>query len=121
MTSPSDLVFGQRMIRLEDGQRGRVLQNGPELRIIYVDRGEDRVALKSESWVRDAIEPGPLREVEQVLIALHADRALRAYERNEPLKSWEQVQAGVAPYDEGLFDVIIAYLMKRTTRPATGE
>jgi len=117
----TDLVFGQRMIRLDDGTKGMVVQSGPELRIAYNDRGEERFALKSEKWARDVIEPGPLREEEQVLVALHADRALRAYERNEPLKSWEAVQAGVTPYDEGLFDVIIAYLMKRTTRPATRE
>jgi len=107
------------MIRLDDGQKGIVAQSGPELRIVYNDRGEERIALKSERWIREAIEPGPLREEEQVLVALHADRALRAYERNEPLKSWEQVHAATEPYDEGLFDVIIAYLMNRKTRPAT--
>lgn len=117
----TDLVFGQRMIRLDDGTRGTVGRNGPELRIMYLDRGEERLASKSELWKRDVIEPGPLREEEQVLVALHADRALRAYERNEPLKSWEQVQASTKPYDEGLFDVIIGYLMNRKTRPATGE
>jgi hypothetical protein len=121
MTSPSDLLVGQRMIRLEDGQRGVVLQNGPELRIMYFDRGEERLALKSENWAVDAIEPGPMREDEQVLVALHADRALRAYERNEPLKTWEQVVASTKPYDQGLFDVIVAYLDARKTRPASGE
>lgn len=109
------------MVRLDDGTKGTVMQQGPELRIVYEDRGEERLALKSEKWVRDELKPGPLREEEQVLVALHADRALRAYERNEPLKSWEQLNAGSAIYDEGLFDIILAYLTNRKTRPATGE
>jgi hypothetical protein len=113
------MKLGQRMLRLEDGMRGVVAQNGPELRILYVDRGEERMALKSERWSPDELRPGPLREEEQVLIALHADRALRAYERHEPLKSWEEVHASTAPYDEGLFDVIVQYLMHRQTRPVT--
>jgi hypothetical protein len=115
------MKLGQRMVRLEDGMRGVVAQNGPELRIVYVDRGEERMANKSERWSLDELRPGPLREEEQVLIALHADRALRAYERHEPLKSWEEVHAATAPYDEGLFNVIVQYLMARTSRAATGE
>jgi hypothetical protein len=107
------------MVRLEDGMRGTVGRNGPELRIMYLDRGEERLAAKSERWQLDEFKPGPLREEEQVLIALHADRALRAYERHEPLKSWEEVHAATAPYDEGLFNVIVSYLMARTTRAAT--
>jgi hypothetical protein len=117
----TELVFGQRMIRLEDGKKGLVIQSGPELRVMYFDRGEERIAMKSERWVPDELNPGPLREEEQVLIALHADRALRAYERNEPLKSWEQVSVASDPYDQGLFDIILAYLTNRKTRAATGE
>ena len=113
------MKFGQRMVRLEDGMRGTVGRNGPELRIMYLDRGEERMAAKSERWSPDELVPGPLREEEQVLIALHADRALRAYERHEPLKSWEEVHASTAPYDEGLFEVIVSYLMARTSRAAT--
>lgn len=115
----SELLLGQRMVRLEDGQKGMVLQNGPELRIRFLDRGEDRLAAKSEKWIPDVIEVGPLRAEEAILVALHADRALRAYECNQPLKTWEEVRVTTAPYDSGLFDCIIAYLASRDTRPAS--
>lgn len=112
------LVFGQRMVRLDDGMKGVVGQDGPELRIIYLDRGEERIALKSEKWTVDELKPGPLRSEEKLLIALHADRALRAYERCEPLKSWERVCSSADPYDEGLVVAILAYLAERQTRAA---
>lgn len=117
----SDLVFGQRMVRLDDGQKGVVIQSGPDLRIQYLDRGEARIALKSERWALDEILPGPLRPEEKVLIALYADRALHAYERNQPLKSWEKPQLGDVRYDIGLVEVILRYLAKRPTRTATSE
>lgn len=115
------LVLGQRMVRLDDGQKGVVAQNGPELRIVYNDRGEERIALKSEKWRPDVIEPGPLRDVEKMLIALHADRALRAYERHEPLKFWDTPTGDSEVYDIGLIAHILAYLTERQTRPATTE
>jgi hypothetical protein len=106
------------MVRENDGMKGIVGQDGPELRIIYLDRGEERLALKSEKWLPDELKPGPLRSEEKLLIALHADRALRAYERSEPLKSWERVCSSADPYDEGLVQAILQYLAQRPTRAA---
>jgi hypothetical protein len=112
------MKLGQRMIRVEDGMKGVVAQNGPELRILYVDRGEERMALKSERWVPDEIRPGPLRLEEKATIAWYADRALRAYERNEPFKVWEKPNIDEPIYDEGLTRLIIEYLTARETLPA---
>jgi hypothetical protein len=111
--------LGQRMVRLEDGQQGVVAQNGPELRIIYIDRGEERIALKSEKWAPDELTPGPLLHAERYIIAAYADRALRAYERNEPHRTWETVRESYEPYDRGLMRVIMDYLSARETRPAS--
>lgn len=112
------MIVGQRMVRVNDGQRGVVAQNGPELRILYLDRGAERLALKSEKWVPDEVKPGPLRLEEMYLIALHADRALRAYECNEPLKWWDAPVLTDVPYDKGLIDVVRVYLQSRETRAA---
>ena len=111
------MTVGERMVRVDDGMKGVVVQNGPELRILYVDRGEERMALKSEQWVRDEYQPGPLRNAEKMLIALHADRALRAFEKHEPLKFWDTPD-GSEIYDPGLIEVIQVYLTLRTTRAA---
>lgn len=120
MTSPSELVLGRRMVRIEDGTKGVVALNGPELRIVYVDRGEERLALKSESWIVDELKPGPLRIAEMYRIARYADRALRACECNEPHKWWnDPTTEGV--YDPGLVSAVMEYLGQRTTRSATGE
>ena len=110
------MILGQRMIRLEDGQRGIVCQNGPELRVMYIDRGEERLAAKSERWIADDVKPGPLRAEERYLIALHADRALRAYECNEPLKWWEQLAITDVPYDSAFTRAIESLLTERETR-----
>lgn len=117
----SNLVFGQRMVRLDDGQKGAVAQHGPELRIVYTDRGEERLALKSEKWAPDELVPGPLLMVERYIIAAHADRALRAIERHEPLKSWEKLSETHEPYDRELVSVIVDYLGRRATRAATND
>lgn len=106
------------MVRIDDGQRGVVAQNGPELRILYLDRGEERLALKSEKWVPDEFVPGPLRMEERYLVALYADRALRAYELNEPHRYWEKPALTDVPYDPGLLRVIADYLGSRETKPA---
>lgn len=111
------LIFGQRMVRIEDGMKGTVIQDGPDLRIAYLDRGEERRALKSEKWVLDELEPGPMRQVEKMLIAVHADRALRAFECHEPLKFWDKPDS-TQIYDLGLVEVILAYLTRRPTRAA---
>lgn len=113
------MKLGQRMVRLDDGMKGVVAQNGPELRIMYVDRGEERMALRSERWVPDEIHPGPLREEEKATVAWYADRALEAYEKNQPLKFWEKPDLeNNVPYDIGLVEVIRDYLASRETLPA---
>ena len=115
------LVFGQRMVRLEDGQKGVVSQHGPELRIVYQDRGEERLAGKSEKWAPDEIALGALKPVEIFLIAATRDRALRAYERNEPHKYWETIPLSYRAHDEGLMRVIEGYLAARGARPAAND
>ena len=112
------MIVGQRMVRVNDGQRGVVAQNGPELRILYLDRGNERLALKSEKWVPDELKPGPLRAEEIYLIALHADRALQAHELNQPHKWWEKPALTDVPYDPGLIAVIRDYLQSRETKTA---
>lgn len=112
------MKLGQRMIRVDDGMKGVVAQSGPELRILYRDRGEERMALRTERWVPDELKPGPLRTEEKATVAFYADRALRAYERNEPLKFWEKPDLWEEVYDEGLVGVIVDYLTARETLPA---
>lgn len=112
------LTLGQRMVRLEDGVKGVVGQNGPELRIFWEDRGEQLMAAKSEKWIPDELKPGPLLPGERLLIALYADRALRAYERHEPLVWWQAPETSAPIYDAGLVSVIDEYLEQRETRAA---
>lgn len=112
------MILGERMVRVADGQRGVVAQNGPELRILYLDRGQERLAQKSERWVPDELKPGPLRQEEMYLVALHADRALHAYETNAPLKWWEKPALTDVPYDKGLIDAVREYLQSRETKAA---
>lgn len=113
------MKLGQRMVRLDDGMKGVVAQNGPELRIIYTDRGEERMAPRNERWVPDELHPGPLRAEEKATIAWYADKALEAYEQNKVFKVWEKpdVQNDHC-YDEGLVEVIVGYLTSRETLPA---
>lgn len=110
--------LGDRMVRIEDGQKGIVAQNGPELRIVYQQFGEERIASKRERWVPDEIEPGPLRHEEKATIAWHADHALMAIERHEPFGWWRVPNLDAVPYDAGLVRVIIDYLSARATRSA---
>lgn len=111
------LTLGQRMVRLSDGMKGVVQQNGPELRIAYLDRGEELMAAKSEKWAVDELKPGPMLYTERLLIALHADRALRCLERHEPMKWWDSLDSGDV-YDPALVSLIIVYLERRETRTA---
>lgn len=106
------MKLGQRMIRLDDGMKGVVFQNGPELRIFYEDRGEERVAPKSEKWIVEEITQGPLRYEEMLLIARYADRALMAHELHEPHRYWEP-PGDDPPYDSHLVACIIEYLQIR--------
>ena len=112
------MILGQRMVRLSDGVKGVVQQNGPELRIVYLDRGEELMAPKSEKWEPDELPPMPLRDEEIARITWFADRALRAYERHEPLKWWSEPEIPFQPYDEGLIGVMVSYLLERRARPA---
>lgn len=113
------MILGERMVRVADGQRGVVARSGPELRILYLDRGSERLAAKSEKWVPDTLKPGPMRAEEMYLVALHADRALHAYETNAPLKWWEKPALTDVPYDQGLIDVVQRYLESRETKAAS--
>ncbi len=105
------MKLGQRMLRIDDGQKGVVCMNGPELRVVYTDRGEERVAGKAEKWVPDELPRLPLRPEEAIIVAHHADRALRAIDLHEPHKTWEPIGAPI--HDLGLVNVILAYLADR--------
>jgi hypothetical protein len=118
--------LGQRMIRADDGVIGTVEEvvlpgsPEPERRIMYLDRGERRMAAKSEKWLSAESPPLPLRAEEKFLIALWADRALRAYEKNEPLKFWEKPHLSEEPYDSELVVAVLAYLSEREIRASVG-
>jgi hypothetical protein len=111
--------LGARMLRLDDGMVGTVemvalTDNSlPEKRVVYLDRGERRIGSKTEKWILAEPPPAPLRAEEKFIIALHADRALRAYEKNEPLKFWEKPRLSDEPYDNELVLAILAYLSSR--------
>ena len=109
----SRISYGARMVRVEDGQMGVMQEHQGELRIFYEDRGERLVASKAEKW--DVFEPGggPLRDEEKRLVALTADKVLRAIVRNEPSKLWEPVDPDAAAFDEGLVRVVVEYLGTR--------
>jgi hypothetical protein len=111
------MKLGQQMIRQDDGQKGLVAQQAGELRIVYLDRGESRVAGKGEKWVPDELPEGPMRVEEMVLVALYADRALRAIERHEPHRTWETPTPRDETYDRGLVRVIVDYLSDRHGPP----
>lgn len=113
------------MLRLDDGMVGTVElvmlpgSEVPDKRVVYIDRGERRTASRAEKWVSAESPPLPLRAEEKFLIALHADKALRAYEKNEPLKFWELPKLSDEPYDNELVVAILAYLSQRELRAAT--
>jgi hypothetical protein len=115
---------GDRLVRLDDGMPGTVELTTmpgseiPEKRVVYVDRGERRIASRGEKWVSAEPPPLPLRAEEKFLIAAWADKALRAYEKNEPLKVWEKPQLSHEPYDGELVLAILAYLSERELRAA---
>jgi hypothetical protein len=116
--------LGQRMLRLEDGMVGTVELvtlpglPEPERRVVYLDRGERRIAGKTERWINADPPAAPLRAEEKFVIALHADRALRAYEKNEPLKFWEKPKLSDEPYDSELVMAILGYLSQREMKAA---
>lgn len=114
--------LGLRVQRLDDGMLGSVEEviipgsEHPEKRIVYIDRGERRIAGKTERWVSAEPAPAPLRAEEKFLIALHADKALRAYECNEPLRYWEVPRLKDEPYDNDLVMAVLSYLSQRELR-----
>lgn len=107
------LPLGTRMVRQDDGKAGIVEQHEGEPRIVYEDRGERLIASKRETWTEMAIRTGPLREEEKLLIALTADKVLRAIVRNEPSKLYEPIDVDRQPFDEGLVRVVVGYLSDR--------
>ncbi len=121
------MKIGQRMIRLDDGMRGTVEMvtmpgsNEQDKRVVYHDRGEKRVAAKAERWVDAEPPPVPLRAEEKLLIALWADKALRAYEKNEPFKSWDPPKLGEEPYDTNLVLAVLSYLTTREALAITNQ
>ena len=68
-------------------------------------------------------EPPPvsLRAEEKFLVALWADKALRAYEKNEPLKSWDPPKLSDEPYDNELVLAILSYLTAREAHAITNQ
>jgi hypothetical protein len=111
------MKLGQQMIRQDDGQKGLVAQQAGELRIVYLDRGEPRVAGKGEKWVPDELPQGPLRAEERLMVAHYADRALRAIDLHEPHKTWEKINLSWPIHDLGLVNAIVAYLGDRHGPP----
>lgn len=121
------MKLGARMIRLDDGMRGTVELvtipgiDMPEKRIVFEDRGERRIASKAEKWISADPPPMPLRAEEKFLVAMYADRALRAIERNEPHRVWEKPTLRDEPYDNELVLAVLAYLSQRElNRETTG-
>jgi hypothetical protein len=107
------LVEGTPMVRLDDGARGVVANVEGELRVVYQDRGTERVAPKKETWFV-APEPNRRMRAEEMLeVALVAEKALRALERHEPFKHWEPIDPAAPAYDMGLRQVILRYLRDR--------
>jgi len=114
------LTAGQQMVRVDDGMRGTVqLVAVPgydlqELRVVYFDRGEQRIAPKREPWEPVAPLPKKLRADEILTIASFTDQLLRSIDKNEPTKWWEWGYKREEPYhDLGLATLIIEYLEKR--------
>jgi hypothetical protein len=111
------LTAGQQMVRVDDGMRGQVeLVTIPgyelqELRVVYMDRGEKRLAGKREAWQPVTAPPKKLRPEEIQLVAMAADRQLRSLDMNEPLMWWAPQLERV--HDGGLVKVIAEYLLAR--------
>lgn len=114
------LVVGQRMVRTDDGMRGTVqlvsmpgFEQYEELRIVYFDRGEKRIAGKREVWEPEKTPPRKLRDEEIAAVAGAADMALRAFDQNELMPWWKLGMAPRAFHDPKLVALITDYLSKR--------
>lgn len=107
------------MVRTDDGMKGvveMVKVPGYELeerRIVYVDRGEQRIAGKREVWTAEVAPPRKLREDEILLVAHAADQQLRALDSNSPFRWWEMKGPVRVPHDPELCRVISDYLRTR--------
>jgi len=108
------------MVRTDDGMRGTVelvaipgFEGETEKRVVYLDRGERRVAGKREVWEPEKEPPRKLRVAEIVQVAWFADRALQALDRNQPFHFWQTPSGDDVPHDPGLVDAITDYLNKR--------
>lgn len=114
------LTAGQRMVRTDDGMKGVAelvampgFEQYEELRIVYTDRGEKRIAGKREVW-EPVIPPAKkLRTEEMQFVACWCDAVLEAIEKNEPFKFWESVKLDRARHDPVLVQLIIDHLEKR--------
>lgn len=105
---------GTRMIRVEDGMRGVVVQLADGNRIMFEDRGDNIVASKLERWEPERQEPHRSMRAEEIRqVALAADRQLRSIEKNEPLRFWEPVRGDTTPHDPKLVAVVEIYLHSR--------
>jgi hypothetical protein len=115
-------LVGQRMVRTDDGMRGTVeLVQVPgfvsefERRVVYIDRGEKRVAGKREVWEAEKDPPRRLRDEEMMRVAFAADRALRSLDKNEPDRWWRRDNVAFdEQYDPELVSVILRYLVQRS-------
>jgi hypothetical protein len=117
------LTAGQKMVRVDDGMQGVVeltampgFDQYEELRIVYQDRGEKRIAGKREKWEPEAPPPATLLHVEMEHVARAADRALRCLDLHEPAKwwewAWDPAEAALV-HDPELVKLIVDYLQKR--------
>jgi hypothetical protein len=115
------LAAGQLMVRADDGVRGTVqltaipgFEGLEELRIVYFDRGEMRIAGKREVWEPERGPARKLRAEEIRNVAAFADHMLRCLDKNETAKWWEWGQRLEGPYhDPELVKLVVEHLQKR--------
>ena len=113
------LTLGKKMLRVEDGMRGVVMRvDGmldEVLRIVWSDRGENRIASPKEVWIEDEQERLPLREEEIQEVAAVADHWLKCIEQHLPRfhSSPLHLHHQHDPHDAGLVTVIVEYLRGR--------
>lgn len=107
------MEVGQKMMRVDDGALGEVKKTERGKVVTYMDRGSERHAARGEEWVPVDDFRRPLLREETLLVALTADRTLRAIERNEPDRFWEKLDPLGERHDPGLVQVITEYLSQR--------
>ena len=111
------LTLGKKMLRVEDGMRGVVMRvDGmldEVLRIVWSDRGENRIASPKEVWIEDEQERLPLREEEIQEVAAVADHWLQCIDQHRPRLIFGLPPRITEPHDPGLVAVIVEYLRGR--------